>query len=189
MNQNYTLIRCSRKTLGLQITPAGELIVRAPNRLPQREIDCFLQEKEAWIARTLVKVRAAKQEGEAAPLTDADIRALADRAVKEVPPRVAAFARRMQVTYGRITIRNQTGRWGSCSSTGNLNFNCLLMLAPAEVLDYVIVHELCHRRQMNHSPAFWQEVANVLPDYKRVEGWLKGEGRVLLMRMKSGGGE
>lgn len=189
MNQNYTVIRSSRKTLGLQITQAGELIVRAPNRLPQREIDRFLKEKEAWIEKTIAKVQSAKQAGQAAPLTDADIRALADRAVEEIPPRVAAFAAQMQVTYGRITIRNQTGRWGSCSSTGNLNFNCLLMLAPAEVLDYVIVHELCHRKQMNHSPAFWQEVAKVLPDYKRLESWLKGEGRVLLMRMKSGSEE
>lgn len=189
MNQDYTLIRSSRKTLGLQITQAGELIVRAPNRLPQREIDRFLKEKEAWIEKTLEKAHAAKQAGEASPLSDADIRVLADRAVKEIPPRVAAFAAQMQVTYGRITIRNQTGRWGSCSSTGNLNFNCLLMLAPTEVLDYVIVHELCHRKQMNHSPAFWQEVAKVLPDYKRLESWLKGEGRNLLMRMKSGRGE
>ena len=92
----------------------------------------------------------------------------------------------MQVDYGRITIRNQTGRWGSCSSTGNLNFNCLLMLAPTSVQDYVVVHELSHRRHMDHSAAFWQEVASVLPDYKKEEAWLKTEGKVLLMRMKCG---
>lgn len=186
MNQNYTVIRSSRKTLGLQVTPAGELIVRAPNRLPLREIDRFVEEKQDWIQKTIQKVRAAKQAGEASPLHEADIRALADRALKEIPPRVEAFAARIQVTYGRITIRNQTGRWGSCSSTGNLNFNCLLMLAPESVLNYVVVHELCHRKHMDHSPAFWQEVARVLPDYKKEEAWLKGEGRVLLMRMKSG---
>ena len=117
-------------------------------------------------------------------MTDADIRALADRARREIPPRVFRAAQAMGVTYGRITIRNQTGRWGSCSSTGNLNFNCLLMLAPESVLNYVVVHELCHRKHMDHSPAFWQEVARMLPDYKKEEAWLKGEGRVLLMRMK-----
>ena len=186
MNHNFTLIRSSRKTLGLQITPAGELIVRAPNRLPLREIDRFGEEKQDWIQMTIQKVRTAKQAGEASPLRDGDIRVLADRARREIPPRVFRAAQAMGVTYGRITIRNQTGRWGSCSSTGNLNFNCLLMLAPESVLNYVVVHELCHRKHMDHSPAFWQEVARVLPDYKKEEAWLKREGRVLLMRMKSG---
>ena len=186
MNHNFTVIRSSRKTLSLQITPEGQLLVRAPSRLPQREIDRFVEEKQEWIQKTIQKVRAVKQAGEAQPLTAADIRALADRARREIPPRVFRAAQAMGVTYGRITIRNQTGRWGSCSSTGNLNFNCLLMLAPESVLNYVVVHELCHRKHMDHSPAFWQEVARMLPDYKKEEAWLKGEGRVLLMRMKSG---
>ena len=71
-------------------------------------------------------------------------------------------------------------RWGSCSSKGNLNFNCLLMLAPSEILDYVVVHELCHRKQMNHSKAFWLEVEKVLPDYKESIEWLKEEGCQLM---------
>lgn len=186
MNETITIVRSSRKTLSLQITPEGQLIVRAPNRLPRREIDRFLQEKQDWIEKTMEKVRTARQAGEAQPLSLEDIRALADRALQEIPPRVAFYAAQMQVTYGRITIRNQTGRWGSCSSLGNLNFNCLLMLAPESVRDYVIVHELCHRRHMNHSAAFWQEVGRVLPDYKQQEAWLKTQGGVLLMRMKSG---
>ena len=95
------------------------------------------------------------------------IKALADQALKIIPARVEYFARIIGVTYGNITIRNQKTRWGSCSSKGNLNFNCLLMLAPPEVLDYVVVHELCHRKQMNHSKAFWTEVENVFPDYKK----------------------
>ena len=173
MNHNFTVIRSSRKTLSLQITPEGQLLVRAPSRLPQREIDRFVEEKQEWIQRTLQKVSDAKQAGEAQPLTAADIRALADRAHREIPPRVFRAAQAMGVTYGRITI-------------GNLNFNCLLMLAPESVLNYVVVHELCHRKHMDHSPAFWQEVARMLPDYKKEEAWLKGEGRVLLMRMKSG---
>ncbi len=186
MNREPIIIRSSRKTLGLQITQAGELIVRAPNRLPLREIDRLVEEKQDWIQKTIQKVRAAKQAGEASPLRDGDIRALADRARRDIPPRVFRAAQARGVTYGRITIRNQTGRWGSCSSTGNLNFNCLLMLAPTSVQDYVVVHELSHRRHMDHSAAFWQEVASVLPDYKKEEAWLKTEGKVLLMRMKCG---
>jgi predicted metal-dependent hydrolase len=128
-----------------------------------------------------------EQEKEAAspvqPLKMDEIRALADRALKVIPERAAHFAPLVGVQYGRITIRNQKTRWGSCSSKGNLNFNCLLMLAPPEVLDYVIVHELCHRKEMNHSPRFWSEVAKVIPDYKKHEKWLKTEGTRLMRRM------
>lgn len=184
-----TVIRSDRKTLSLQVRPDGTLLVRAPRRLPEREINRFLQEKSAWIERTLAKVRDANRAGEDEPLSMEDIHALADQALQVIPPRVGEFAARMGVTYGRITIRNQRGRWGSCSSQGNLNFNCLLMLAPAEVLDYVIVHELAHRKEMNHSRAFWAQVEAVLPDYREREKWLKEQGKVLLARMRSGAGD
>ena len=91
----------------------------------------------------------------------------------------------MGVSYGRITIRCQKTRWGSCSAKGNLNFNCLLMLAPPEVADYVVVHELCHRKHMNHGAAFWSEVARILPDYARHRAWLKENGSRLLARLSS----
>lgn len=113
-------------------------------------------------------------------LTFEQIRELADKACVTIPARVEYFAKIIGVTYGRITIRNQKTRWGSCSSKGNLNFNCLLMLAPPEVLDYVVVHELCHRKQMNHSKAFWAEVEKVCPDYKAAKKWLKEEGSQLI---------
>ena len=75
-----------------------------------------------------------------------------------------------------VRVRDMHTRWGSCSQTGNLNFNFRLILAPPEVLDYVVVHELCHRRQMNHSTQFWQEVAQVLPDYRKRKAWLTENG-------------
>lgn len=115
-----------------------------------------------------------------ADLTVTEIKELADKALKYIPERVAHFARIIGVDYGRITIRNQKTRWGSCSSKGNLNFNCLLMMTPPEVIDYVVVHELCHRKEMNHSKAFWNEVEKVMPDYKAYIKWLKEEGHFLM---------
>ena len=100
-----------------------------------------------------------------------------------LPERTAYFAEKMRVSYGNITIRDQHTRWGSCSGKGNLNFNCLLVLTPPEVMDYVIVHELCHRREMNHSQRFWAEVENVLPDYRERKKWLKDNGGTLIGRL------
>ena len=88
----------------------------------------------------------------------------------------------MGVKYGRITVRRQKTRWGSCSSKGNLNFNCLLMLCPDFVVDYVVVHELCHLKQMNHSERFWAEVERVLPQYKEARKWLKENGNIIAIK-------
>ena len=92
---------------------------------------------------------------------------------KEIKQQVAYYAGKMGVTYNRIFIKEQKTKWGSCSSRGNLNFNWKLVLMPPEILDYIVVHELAHRIQMNHSPAFWMLVEKVMPDYKRRAGWLK----------------
>ena len=112
-----------------------------------------------------------------------EIRKLAGEALKYIPQRTAYYAPLVKVSYGRITIRNQKSRWGSCSSKGNLNFNCLLMLMPPEVIDYVVVHELCHRLEMNHSERFWKEVERVLPDYKLRKKWLRENGDRIMRRM------
>lgn len=100
-----------------------------------------------------------------------------------IPDKVKYYAEIMGVTYGRITIRDQKTRWGSCSSKGNLNFNCLLMLMPDKVLDYVVVHELCHLKQMNHSKKFWKEVERYMPDYPNYKKWLNENGGALIERM------
>jgi predicted metal-dependent hydrolase len=99
------------------------------------------------------------------------------------PERTAHYASLLGVTFGRITLRMQRTRWGSCSAKGNLSFNCLLLLAPPEVLDSVVVHELCHRKHMDHSPAFYAEILRVFPDYDRRDRWLKENGPLLLARL------
>lgn len=180
------IIRSNRRTLSLQVKNSGQVIVRAPRNASIKEIEAFVRKNSAWLKKHLALVEkdlAAAAASPVQPLTMDEIRALADEAMRVIPARTAHFAPLVGVRYGRITIRNQKTRWGSCSSKGNLNFNCLLMLAPPEVLDYVVVHELCHRREMNHSPRFWAEVAKIIPDYKKHEQWLKTEGTKLMRRM------
>lgn len=178
-----TVIRSNRKTVAIQVNSDLSVTVRAPYSASEKDIEEILKKKEAWISRHIEKIKKTKERFEAEPtekLTREKVIALAEEALKVIPARVEYFAKVIGVTYGKITIRNQKTRWGSCSSKGNLNFNCLLMLAPLEVLDYVVVHELCHRKQMNHSKAFWLEVEKVLPDYKEARKWLKEEGSQMI---------
>ena len=186
VTESIQIIRSNRRTLSLQVRHDGQVLVRAPKNASLREIEAFVRKNADWLKKHLAMVekqRTAEASNPVVPLTMDDIRALADKAMRIIPDRTAHFASMIGVTYGRITIRNQKTRWGSCSARGNLNFNCLLMLAPPEVLDYVIVHELCHRKEMNHSPRFWSEVAKVIPDYRIHEKWLKTEGTRLMRRM------
>lgn len=178
-----TVIRSNRKTVAIQVNSDLSVTVRAPRSVSEKDIEEILKKKEAWISKHIEKIKEIKERFEAEPtekLTREKVIALAEEALKVIPERVEYFAKVIGVTYGKITIRNQKTRWGSCSSKGNLNFNCLLMLAPPEVLDYVVVHELCHRKQMNHSKAFWLEVEKVLPDYKEARKWLKEEGSQMI---------
>ena len=178
-----TVIRSNRKTVAFQVNSDLSVTVRAPRSASEKDIEEILKKKEAWISKHIEKIKKTKERLEAESpekLTREKVIALAEEALKVIPERVEYFAKVIGVTYGKITIRNQKTRWGSCSSKGNLNFNCLLMLAPSEVLDYVVVHELCHRKQMNHSKAFWLEVEKVLPNYKEVRKWLKEEGSQMI---------
>lgn len=195
---NVKIIRSNRKTLAIQINPDLSVTVRAPIYASQREIGRILKEKEGWIQKHIEKIReqeAKRKEmygekgeyGKSAEreyLSNEEIHKLAEKALEYIPKRVSYFAKQIGVTYGKITIRNQKTRWGSCSSKGNLNFNCLLMLTPPEVIDYVVVHELCHRKEMNHSGAFWAEVEKVLSGYKEQVKWLKENGGKIIGRMK-----
>lgn len=178
---NYTVIHSSRKTLALQIKN-GELIVRAPRRVSYATIEHFVAEHSAWIEKHLEKAR--EQQEKALPaLSDEELRALTEEARRVFSERVAYFAPLIGVDYARISIRHQGTRWGSCSAKGNLNFNCLLLLAPPEVLDSIVVHELCHRKEMNHSPRFYAEIYRVCPNYDASHQWLKEHGQSLMNRL------
>ena len=176
------LIRSDRRSLGLEIRkiPEGgaELLIRAPRRMKIAYIEWFINEKERWITEKYLAALVEKPRPQMMEIpeyvTEQWIRT---EGAERFQQKTAFWAARMKVTYGRITIRNQKTRWGSCSQAGNLNFNCHLAEMPDEILDYVVVHELCHRKQMNHSRLFWAEVEKVLPDYQIRRKWLKENGR------------
>ena len=181
---DYTIIRSSRKTISIQLQADGSVVVRAPMRMREAEIRRFVESKADWIT---VHQEKLKQRQDALSsieqLTAQELDALHKQAKAFFPERVKHYAPLIGVSYGSITIRSQRTRWGSCSSKGNLNFNCLLLLAPPEVLDSVVVHELCHRKQMNHSPAFYREVYRVFPEYDKWHQWLKQNGPALMQRL------
>lgn len=176
---NIRVIKSGRRTISIEVTPECDVIVRAPYLTSRREIERFLDDKTDWINRTVRRMEKRKAESavnKGKRLDDEEIMTLCEQAKEIIPVKAEHYASVLGVNYGRITIRNQKTRWGSCSSKQNLNFNCLLLRAPEEILDYVVVHELCHIRHMDHSKAFWTEVEKILPDYKKRRKWLKDNG-------------
>ena len=183
--------RSRRKSLEIEISKSKEIIVRAPLRTPNSEIRAFIQEHKEWIQDSLKKAKAQelayqdhlREIGADKPYTEEELLQMKKDAIKLLPSRCEYYAPLMGVSYNRIAIKAQRSRWGSCSTKKNLNFNCLLMLCPAEIQDYVVVHELSHLKEMNHSPAFWAEVGKILPDYKIRRRWLRSQGEALIARL------
>lgn len=169
------VIRSSRKTIGLEVRGEDIVYVRIPVRLSDREAKRFVEEHKQWIFEktNMMKERQEnrKPTGAARPenLTSEEI----EKIKEKISDRVQHYCGIMGVTAGKITIRNQKTRWGSCSEKGNLNFNYQLYYLPDELLDYVVVHELAHRKHMNHSGEFWAEVERYCPDYRKYRASLK----------------
>ena len=173
---NIKIIRSKRRTIAVGVKN-GEAVVRAPYYVTKNEIENFVAANAEWIAGRIAEQKIKEEKNRnIRVLTDAELAELKRQALIVVPARVRAYAPLVGVTFGRITVRSQKTRWGSCSAKGNLNFNLSLMRAPLEVLDYVVVHELTHRKHMNHSKEFWADVARVMPEYKLAEKWLKDHG-------------
>lgn len=167
----YTWIRSDRKTMVIQVKENGEVIVRTSKYMSKDRVEHFIEEKREWIFKVQKKVlEKRKKEQMISPEERKSGMELAKRIIQE---RVKYFAKIMNVDYGRITVREQKTRWGSCSSQGNLSFNWKLVRMPKEILDYVVVHELAHRKEMNHSRQFWKIVESVLPDYRDRRKFLK----------------
>ena len=182
-NYGYFVTYSNRKTIGLIVRDGQTLEIKAPYGTPDSAIRDMLLKHERWITKHLAK---GQERGKGAPqqkLSSEELVELARQAADRLPPLVRYYAEKLHVSYGRITVRAQRSRWGSCSSGGNLSFNCLLMLMPPECMEYVVAHELCHRLEMNHSPRFWTLVKSVLPDYKAAYDWLKKNGPAIVGRL------
>lgn len=181
----HTVLRSDRRSFAVEVRADGCIVLRVPRRASRLEIEAFAAGHKDWIV-THVRAAEEKRRGlgqEQERLTEEEMKQLHDAAKLLLPERVRVFAPAVGVDYGRITIRAQRSKWGSCSGTGNLNFNCLLLLMPPEVIDYVVVHELCHRLEMNHSQAFWAQVKRVLPEYEKPKRWLKENGDSYMLRL------
>lgn len=172
------LIRTRRRSVGLTITQDARLIVRAPLRTPAHEIERMIATKARWInqKRELFRRRIS----ELPPKISIAERAIfKKKALAYLSQRVRHFASIASLSYKSVKVNEAKTRWGSCNSNGSINFTWRLILAPARVIDYVVIHELMHLKQSNHSFRFWNEVANLVPDYHIDEAWLKTNGHKL----------
>ena len=166
----YDIVYSSRRTLSLCIKD-GKLVVRAPYGATRDKIDEALSAHEEWIRSNLERQNNKRERFDR--LTENDINALKAAAREILPKKVAYFAEKMGIRYGRITITSAKTRFGSCSSDGDISFSYRLMTYPNEAIDYVVVHELAHIKEMNHSPRFYAVIEEQLPDYKERKKLLK----------------
>lgn len=167
---DYDIVYTDRRNLSLCIKD-GELIVRAPRSAKREDIDKALSAHEEWIEKHLTRQKNKKERFDR--LTDEDIARLKEQAREIIPQKVAYYAARMGISYGKVTITSAKTRFGSCSSTKDLCFSYRLMTYPDEAIDYVVVHELAHIREMNHSRRFYAIIETQLPDYKERKKLLK----------------
>jgi predicted metal-dependent hydrolase len=212
----YTIRRSDRARHARILVGGDGVEVVVPRRFPLRDVEPFVEEKRAWIERTLRRMAESEVEQPPALLRDggdvpylgerlglrvepgrtrvarrgdvllvpAEMRPALERwyrrrARAEVAPRLDAACARAGVSYERLTIRGQRTRWASCSTSGTMSFNWRLLLAPAEILDYVVEHEVAHLTLQDHSARFWSLVAERCPEWRERERWLRAHGHAL----------
>ena len=182
-----TIVRAKRKTIGFQVKAGGEVIVRIPMRASMNAVRRELEKRSEWIYEAYQKqkdkadpdeMRRAEREDPRTAYLEKKYRAAARQYIYE---RVEYYIGLTGGRYSSIRIADQKTRWGSCSSNGTLSFSWRLMLAPPRVLDYVVIHELCHLTYMDHSREFWAKVASLDPDYREHRKWLKENGDSLIL--------
>jgi len=163
--EHYELIRSRRKTLALEITKDCRVLVRAPMHLPQKHVDAFVANHTAWITKHL-ELQRQRAESLPPPPTASEIEVLKAKARALLPQKVAYWSHQTGLIPTGIKITTARKRYGSCNGKNRLCFSCFLMNFPDEAIDLVVVHELCHIREKNHSQKFYQLLEQYLPDYK-----------------------
>jgi len=168
------IIKSSRRTISLEIKEDGSLVVRAPRFVLKSTIQRFVNEKESWIRKKQNLIRERNKKMKDMPVLDENkIKEYKKKAKKIISQRVEYYAEKFDFKYGKIKINSAKKRWGSCSAINNLNFSWKLVITPLYVLDYVVVHELCHTKEKNHSSLFWVLVLKKYPEYKKAKRYLK----------------
>lgn len=161
------------KKLRIIIRSNGDLVLTKPPRISNKFALSFLEKKSPWIVAYLEKIKLDPEK--LIPGGDRAMFIKNRRAASVfIKNRLDFFSRIHSFKYGRVSIRNQKTRWGSCSRQGNLNFNYRLIFLKPHMADYVIVHELCHLTEFNHSQEFWRLVGSIIPDYRQIRRYLKG---------------
>jgi predicted metal-dependent hydrolase len=166
----YHVIYSDRKTISLSIKEE-KLLVRAPYGTSNKRIEQIISDHLDWIEKNIDKQQQRNEKYK--NLTEADISNLRKKAKTVLTQKTSYYANIMGLKYGRITITGATTRFGSCSGKGNISYSYRLMLYPEEAIDYVVVHELAHLAEMNHSAKFYKIVESILPDYKKRQKMLK----------------
>ena len=167
----YEVIRSDRRTLALEVTREGRVLVRAPRRMTQKDIDSFVAKHQDWLNTHLAKQKAW-QAAHPEP-TKQEQQAMLERAKAILPEKVDHYAKSMGLRPSGITITGARTRFGSCSPKNRLCFSWRLMAYPEEAIDYVVVHELAHIVHRNHGPEFHALVERILPDHRKRRDLLK----------------
>ncbi len=158
----FTIIRSSRRSMALEVTRNRQIIVRIPFFVTDAQAGDFVMSKQDWLQRHLQSPVPQRRDH-----TENEIAALKKSARETLPARVAHYADKMGVKPAAVGVTRARGRYGSCSVKKRINFSCFLMASPPEAVDYVVVHELCHLKYMNHGIAFYALLSRVLPDWRQ----------------------
>jgi predicted metal-dependent hydrolase len=171
---SYTLKTHPRsKHISIRIVQGGEVVVTKSKRISVAQVEAVIHKKRDWI---ISKIKLMQSRPKEPVMSRAEYVELKKKAYEVVTKKVIYFNTLYNFSYNKITIKNQKTRWGSCSSRGNLNFNYRLATLPEHLVDYIVVHELCHLKEMNHSQRFWDLVAKTIPEYKACHRALREKG-------------
>lgn len=171
MDIQFKISKLARR-LRITVKPGGEVVATVPRWVSLEQARQFVAQKSVWLAKAVAKMQKVKPR--LARGTRAEYKKFKKQTEQFVRTRVRELNEQYGFKYNRIFIRNQKTRWGSASQKGNLSFNYKIIFLPPLLQDYLIVHELCHLQEMNHSKRFWALVAQTIPSFKKARKELKG---------------